>query len=73
MVRSALSARGGWAVGVAIDAAEGPRARKAGWQHSSLMGGAILVGPLALWVVTAPVGNCEAVQVHGAGCDPAIG
>jgi len=40
---------------------------------SILRDGAILVGPLALWMVTAPVGNCEAVQVHGAGCDPAIG
>ena len=39
---------------------------------SILRDGAILVGPLALWVVTAPVGNCEAVQVHGAGATPPL-
>lgn len=44
-----LSAVGGWAVGVAIDAAGGP-ASHAGWAAAFMvMAAGILLGPLALW------------------------
>ena len=49
MVGFGLSALGGWAVGVAIDAAGGP-ASQAGWLAAFLvMAAGILLGPLALW------------------------
>lgn len=49
MVGFGLSALGGWAVGVAIDAAGGPESAR-GWLAAFLvMGGGILLGPLALW------------------------
>jgi hypothetical protein len=48
MVGFGLSALGGWAVGVAIDAAGGP-ASTSGWMAAFvLMGAGILLGPLAL-------------------------
>lgn len=49
MVGFGLSALGGWAVGVAIDAAGGSQSAQ-GWMAAFfVMGGAILLGPLALW------------------------
>lgn len=49
MVGFGLSALGGWAVGVAIDAAGGPGSAQ-GWRAAFLvMGAGILLGPLALW------------------------
>jgi MFS family permease len=49
MVGFGLSALGGWAVGVAIDAAGGPQSRP-GWTAAFLvMAAGILFGPLALW------------------------
>lgn len=48
MVGFGLSALGGWAVGVAIDAAGGPETSR-GWMAAFfLMGASILLGPLAL-------------------------
>ena len=44
-----LSALGGWGTGIAIDAAGGANASR-GWTAAFLvMGGGVLVGPLALW------------------------
>ena len=49
MVGFGLSALGGWAVGLAIDAAGGSESAQ-GWMAAFfVMGGAILLGPLALW------------------------
>ena len=49
MVGFGLSALGGWAVGVAIDAAGGAASAR-GWTAAFLvMGAGILLGPLALW------------------------
>ena len=49
MVGFGLSALGGWAVGVAIDAAGGP-ATQQGWMAAFMvMGAGILLGPVALW------------------------
>jgi predicted MFS family arabinose efflux permease len=49
MVGFGLSALGGWAVGVAIDSAGGSTSAQ-GWMAAFLvMGGGILLGPLALW------------------------
>ena len=49
MVGFGLSALGGWAVGVAIDAAGGPGSAR-GWMAAFMvMGAGILLGPLLLW------------------------
>jgi len=49
MVGFGLSALGGWAIGVAIDAAGGSASAQ-GWKAAFLvMGAGILLGPLALW------------------------
>ena len=49
MVGFGLSALGGWAVGVAIDAAGGPESAQ-GWLAAFLvMAAGIVLGPLALW------------------------
>jgi predicted MFS family arabinose efflux permease len=49
MVGFGLSALGGWAVGVAIDAAGGPGSAR-GWTAAFMvMGAGILAGPLFLW------------------------
>ncbi|HEX2649487.1 MAG TPA: MFS transporter [Burkholderiales bacterium] len=49
MVGFGLSALGGWAVGIAIDAAGGPHSHS-GWLAAFLvMAAGILLGPLALW------------------------
>jgi MFS family permease len=49
MVGFGLSALGGWAIGVAIDAGGGSSSAS-GWRAAFLvMGAAILLGPLALW------------------------
>ena len=57
MVGFGLSALGGWAVGVAIDAAGGANSAH-GWTAAFLvMGGGILLGPLALWWSRARTGT----------------
>ena len=49
MVGFGLSALGGWAVGVAIDAAGGPESAQ-GWMAAFfVMAAGVLLGPLALW------------------------
>ena len=49
MVGFGLSALGGWAVGIAIDLAGGPKGHQ-GWLAAfCVMAAAILLGPLALW------------------------
>jgi MFS family permease len=49
MVGFGLSALGGWAVGITIDAAGGSESAQ-GWMAGFLvMGAGILLGPLALW------------------------
>jgi predicted MFS family arabinose efflux permease len=55
MVGFGLSALGGWAVGVAIDAAGGSESAH-GWMAGFfVMGAAILLGPLALWWSRRPL------------------
>ena len=57
MVGFGLSAMGGWAVGVAIDAGGGSHSAQ-GWMTAFfVMGAAILFGPLALWWSRRPVGG----------------
>ena len=57
MVGFGLSALGGWAVGVAIDAGGGSHSAQ-GWMAAFfVMGAAILLGPLALWWSRRRVGG----------------
>lgn len=66
-----LSALGGWAVGVAIDAAGGSASRR-GWMAAFMvMGAGILLGPLALWWSRRSAGSERVLAPAGEPRSPA--